>query len=52
MCPAMTGRRGREPLTQLEQQIQAMTEYFRRGCKGDGPGTVGVEVEHFVTAQD
>lgn len=39
-------------MTQLEQQIQAMTEYFRRGCKGDGPGTVGVEVEHFVTALD
>lgn len=36
-------------MTQLQQQVEAMTGYFRRGCKKNGPGTVGVEVEHFVT---
>lgn len=39
-------------MTRLQQQIQAMTDYFQRGCKGDGPGTVGMEAEHFLTACD
>ena len=51
VAPVLRAQR-EDLLKQLDQPIAAMTEYFRRGCKGNGPGTVGVEAEHFVTALD
>ncbi len=36
-------------MAKLDEQKQALVDYFRRGCKPQGPLTLGLEVEHFLT---
>ena len=36
-------------MAKLDEQKQALVDYFRRGCKPQGPLTLGLEAEHFLT---
>ena len=36
-------------MAKLDEQKQALVDYFRRGCKPQGPLTLGLEEEHFLT---